>query len=104
MTVGEHDPFDLEEQAQREELVSSTARSAAELEAKDFVWLMEGPRGRRIVYRLLSRCGVFRTSFSPNAMEMARQEGLKQLGYWILSEIERLCPAFYTTMLEEKRQ
>jgi len=101
--VSEHDPFDLEEQELRGDLRRVASRLSSENDDADFVWLMSGPRGRRIVRRLLDRAGVWRTSFHPNTMEMSRQEGAKQTGYWILAQIDRLCPSEYTTMMQEHK-
>jgi len=99
----DHDPFDLDAEQERAELNRATATAVAEQEARDIEWLMRGPIGRRIVYRLLAQCGAFRTSFSPNAMEMARVEGGKQIAYWLMAEIDRCCAEHYATMIEEKR-
>ena len=101
--MSEHDPFDLEEQELRSDLRRVASRLSSEHDDADFVWLMSGPRGRRIVRRLLDRAGVWRTSFHPNTMEMSRQEGAKQTGYWILAQIDRLCPSEYTTMMQEHK-
>ena len=103
MNVSDHDPFDLEEQELRDDIRRVASKLSSETDDADFVWLMSGPRGRRIVRRLLDRAGVFRTSFHPNTMEMSRQEGSKQTGYWILAQIDRLCPAEYTTMMQEMK-
>lgn len=102
-TLSDHDPFDLAEQELRDDIRRVASKLSSENDDADFVWLMSGPRGRRIVRRLLERAGVFRTSFHPNTMEMSRQEGAKQTGYWILSQIDRLCPGEYTTMMQEHR-
>ena len=103
ITLSDHDPFDLEEQDTRDDIRRVASKLSGETDDADFVWLMSGPRGRRIVRRLLGRAGVFRTSFHPNTMEMSRQEGAKQTGYWILSQIDRLCPGEYTTMMQEHK-
>jgi hypothetical protein len=101
--LSDHDPFDLDQQELRDDLRRASSRLLSENEDSDFVWLMSGPRGRRIVHRLLDRAGVFRTSFHPNAMEMSKQEGTKQTGYWILAQIDRLCSAEYVQMIQEHK-
>lgn len=101
--MSDHDPFDLDEQSMRDDIRRVASKLSNETDDADFVWLMSGPRGRRIVRRLLDRAGVFRTSFHPNTMEMSRQEGAKQTGYWLLAQIDRLCPRGYTTMMQEHR-
>ncbi len=101
--MSDHDPFDLDKQEQREDFRRVASRLLAETEDSDFVWLMSGPRGRRIVRRLLDRAGIYRTSFHPNAMEMSKQEGSKQMGYWLLAQIDRLCSAEYVQMMQEHK-
>jgi len=101
--MSDYDPTDLDAQHEQADLRRATGAAHSEVEARDFRWLMSGAKGRRIVYRVLKQCGAFQTSFSPNAMEMARVEGGKQIAYWLMHEIDRLCPEHYPTMLEEKR-
>lgn len=59
--------------------------------------------GRRFVRRLLDKSGAFRSSFDPNAMSMARAEGLKSFGMWMLEEIEEHCTEHYLVMKREAR-
>lgn len=98
------DPYDLDEQQRRADLQRVSAQLAAENDDADIEWLMSGPRGRRIVRRLLDRTDVFKPTFHPNAMVMAQNEGKKDLGYWLVGEIERLCPEGYYAMLQETRR
>ena len=97
------DPYDLDRMEEHADHQRASAQAESRREEADFKWLMSGPRGRRIVFRLLERAGVYRSSFHSNAMEMARQEGGKQLGYWLLEQIERFCPEGYHTMTQEMR-
>ena len=101
--MSDQDPTDLEQQEVRDDLRRVSALLSSENEKKDFVWLMQGTRGRRIVCRLLEHAGVMRSSFRLNAMEMSHAEGTKVMGYWLLDLIERSCPEHYHTMMQEKR-
>lgn len=71
----------------------------------DFRWLMEDPRGRRLVFRLLSEMGLFRCTYDSGiketALEMAFREGQKNLGYKLIARINGLCPDAYFEMLKE---
>jgi hypothetical protein len=82
------------EAAQRGKLSRDTDES-------DFKWLMSSKRGRRIIWRLLDRAGIFRLSFNTNAMTMAFAEGTKNEGLRILSQIHTLCPELYSVMTKE---
>lgn len=101
--MSDHDPFDLDQLEERDDLRRAVSNLDAKNEDEDFAWLMSGPNGRRIVRRLLGLSKVFQTSFHPNTMQMSLQEGKKQMGYWLLDQIQRLCPEHYRTMIEESR-
>ena len=72
-------------------------------EQDDFRYLMSLPQGRRFMWRLLERAGVFRSSFSLNGLEMAHNEGNRNAGLHLLADIQELCPERYTQMLKEAK-
>ena len=78
-----------------------------EQRGSDFRWLMGDARGRRLMMSLLSDMGLFRCVYDgavkDPALEMAFREGRKNLGYKLLSEIDRFCPEMYFRMLKENR-
>ena len=96
-----HDPFDLRGQERKAEDDKQQDRLARETEGSDVQWLMSSKRGRRIVWRLLDRAGVFRLSFNTNAMTMAFAEGARNDGLRLLTLIHSLCPNLYPTMVKE---
>ena len=97
------DPTDLKAQeAARAEKAQRDAQ-ARESELSDVSWLMSSKRGRRILWRQLTRAAVFQTSFSTVAMEMAHNEGRKQEGYRLLALIHAAAPTLYPTMVEENK-
>ncbi len=95
-----------EEQARREQ--ERYAQIEQETFDRDIEVLMSTEQGRRFAWRLLERSGVFLSTFNPKAtdlgMNMAFEEGKKQAGYWLLSEIQRLCPQQYFVMTEEQKK
>lgn len=97
------DPFDVDELAEREDIRRVRTQLQIDTEDADFRWLMSGERGRRIVWRLLTRSGVWRTSYSTNFGEMSKREGEKMIGYWALDQISRLCPETYMQMVQEQK-
>jgi len=96
-----HDPFDLRGQERQTEQDELAERLDRETEEGDVQWLMSSKRGRRIVWRLLDRAGVFRLSFNTNAMTMAFSEGQRNDGLRLLYLIHTLCPNLYPTMVKE---
>ena len=100
--MSNHDPFDINGQERTREDQHVRARMVRETEEADLKWLMGSKRGRRIVWRLLDRAGVFRLSFNTNAMQMAFAEGNRNEGLRMLAQIHALCPELYPVMVKEQ--
>jgi len=96
-----YDPLDTKSQERVKAEAQLRERLARETEESDVKWLMGSQRGRRIVWRLLDRAGVFRLSFNTNAMHMAFAEGNRNEGLRLISQIHSLCPELYPVMLKE---
>ncbi len=96
------DPFDLRGQEQAKADAAKREQLARINEADDFKWLMGSKRGRRIVWRLLDRTGVFRLSFNTNAMHMAFAEGNRNEGLRMLAQVHSICPELYPVMMKEQ--
>ena len=96
------DPLDLRGQERAKEEAASRTQLARVNEDDDFKWLMGSKRGRRIVWRLLDRTGVFRLSFNTNSMQMAFAEGNRNEGLRTLAQIHALCPELYPVMMKEQ--
>jgi hypothetical protein len=71
---------------------------------EDIRWLMSRPRGRRIVWWLLGKCGVSRTSFNNSGSVMAFNEGQRNIGLMLQAEVLDASPEAYMTMLTEQRK
>lgn len=74
----------------------------------DFRWLMSSERGRRIVYRLLSKAGVYRSSIGRGLipdipLDMAYAEGQRSIGLSVMKMIELHCPERYSQMMKEAK-
>lgn len=87
-----HNPTDLAAQERAKSEQDSAAKVRRDQEKDDFKWLMGHRQGRRFVWRLLSKAGVFRTSFRSDALNMAFLEGQRNLGLLLTSEIHEVCP------------
>ena len=57
--------------------------------------------GRDCIWRLLIQCGVYHTSFTGDAPHTFLNEGKRQIGLWVLTEINEADPQAYITMQEE---
>lgn len=100
--MSNYDPFDIHGQQEAQEDKDLKGRINRETEESDFKWLMGSKRGRRIVWRLLEQSGVFRSSFSTTAMQMAFNEGYRNLGNRMLALIHQHSPELYPIMLKEQ--
>lgn len=98
------DPFDLPGLERAREERSEKDKLAAQLVAGDLKWLMEQKRGRRIVWRWLEEAGVYRSSFNTSGSVMAFNEGMRNFGLRILSQVMEAAPGTFATMLEENQK
>lgn len=97
------DPLDTEALDEVRKAQADLARLAERREAEDIKWQMSSKRGRRIVNRLLQDAGVYRLSFSTNALQMSFNEGNRNTGLKLLAAITEHCPERYAEMLEEAK-
>ena len=99
----EYDPTDLDAQDVAASKRRVAIRMQSEEEDADVAWLLKHPGGRRFLRRLLEHTGVFHSSFRHNAMLMAHAEGAKDVGYWLMDQLERCCPGGFVTLMQEKQ-
>ena len=78
-------------------------RRLQERHRADIAWLMGDERGRRIVWQLLEQASVYHTTYSDNALDMARREGKRQQGLLLLDWIMNHAPEQHTLMQTEAR-
>lgn len=95
MQLKDTDPYDLDPTP------DNRAKVEADLEIADLKWLMSNKRGRRIVFRMLERAGVWRLSFNTNALTMAFAEGTRNEGLRLLAQITEHCLDRHSEMLLE---
>ena len=98
------DPFDnLRQQEDAAEKAKDRAKQKAHAELEDMKWLMGVKRGRRVVYGILERAGVWRLSFHTNALQMAFNEGCRNEGLALLSKLQLHCPELQSLMFKESK-
>lgn len=101
--MSERDPTDIVGQEKAERDARDRVARMAELEADDFKWVMSNKRGRRFIWRLLDKAGVYRSSFTGNSETFFR-EGARNLGLQVLAMIHEHAPDGYTLMLSEQKE
>lgn len=67
----------------------------------DFRWLMNDYRGRRFMWRTMGRLRLFQSSIGPTDAVTNYNEGQRNAGLFLLSQINSLCPAMYAVMASE---
>lgn len=98
-----YDAFDLRAQEDAREQADERAKLKAREAIEDAKWLMSNKRGRRFVYGILDRAGVWRLSFNTNALTMAFNEGGRNEGLALLAKLTEHCPEMYSLMLKEHK-
>jgi len=96
-----YDPIDTRGQEQTRQELDERSQRAHLQEQDDLKWLMTDKRGRRIVWRWLERTGVWRLSFTADALAMAFNEGGRNQGLRLLDLLLTTAPKLYNTMMEE---
>jgi hypothetical protein len=99
-----NDPTDLRGQEAEKRQADARRRVVRENEVADIKWVMSSKKGRRLMWRWLGISGVFRLSFDQNAMRMAFNEGNRNLGLQLLTEVMDLCPEMFPVMEKEQRE
>ena len=71
------------------------------LELEDIKTVMSTQTGRRVMYRLLEKAGVFRLSYAGSTNDTMFNEGRRNQGLFLTSEIQSACAGSYFEMLKE---
>jgi hypothetical protein len=74
-----------------------------ERELADMRQVMSSVEGRRFVWRLLERAGVFRTSFTGNSTTFFN-EGMRNMGLMVLGDVHEAAADAYIVMMNESKK
>ena len=74
-----------------------------EKETEELKSLLSSPIMRHFMWRVLERCGVYTTSFTGESAGTFFNEGQRQIGLWLLTEIEDSDKNALSTMQLEQR-
>lgn len=66
--------------------------------------LLKSYAGRFVLWDILTACGVHKSTFSQNGLEMAFKSGKQDLGHWLLIQIDTHDPAQSEAMHREARE
>lgn len=59
--------------------------------------------GREWIFELLQLCHVYETSWSPDPLRMAANEGERNVGLQLIGQIQVCCPEAYLQMMKEAK-
>lgn len=74
-----------------------------ESEANDLRFILSTEQGRRFIWKLISKCGVFRQSFTGNSQTFF-MEGERNIGLFILDSVMRADPESYLKMYVQAKK
>lgn len=92
--------YDSEIKSKKREIQSASKRKR-DRELGDVRRILSVPEGRRLFWRLLSGAGVFRASFTLNSVQTAYNEGRRDIGLWMLEEINQADPNAFAQLQRE---
>lgn len=94
----EQDVFKTEELSKK---ITAEQKRARQKEIDDVKKVLEKPEGRRIFWRLLSKCGIFRNSFNLNSNQTGFNEGQRNIGLDLLNDINEADITAFAKMQNE---
>ena len=100
--MGEDSSFDASDEDQVEAARHKADRTRAD-ELGDLRSILGAPEGRRLMWRYLTRCGVFKTSMTGSSQTFFL-EGQRNVGLWLLADINAADPGAYVQMLAESHE
>jgi len=66
----------------------------------DYRTVLGTPEGRRLIYHILAKCGLYHVMFSGNSRHFFN-DGMRQIGVWLLAEINEADEEVYIKMQSE---
>lgn len=94
----ETDIFDLEKENKK---LSADNQRIRQKEVDDVRKILKTPEGRRFVWRQLSLCGIFRSSWNLNSNQTSFSEGQRNVGLGLLVDVNEADPTAYAKMQSE---
>lgn len=87
-------------QEERKKKVAQVSERLIQRQASDLRKVLNLPEGRRVLWRLLSEAGVFRSSFTGDS-ETFFNEGKRSIGLTFMGDILAAQPESFTVMQRE---
>ena len=72
-------------------------------ELADVAWVLSTEPGRRFYWRVMNKCGLFKSSFTGNNTTFFN-EGERNIGLLLMADLNAAHPEAYLQMLKESQQ
>jgi hypothetical protein len=96
------DTFGLDpKEVQKQDEEAAQVERDNKVRLSDMRKILSLAEGRRYVWYLLEKCGVYTQSFSLNTLQMAHNEGQRFIGIALLSDVELAKPGTVNQMMSE---
>ena len=95
-------PLDTRGNELEQEAADLEQRLGREREVNDLKSVMASPGGRRFMWRLLEKAGIFKSSMTGNSQTFFL-EGQRNIGLFLLAQVNEHCLDEYVLMLTENR-
>lgn len=79
-------------------------RHRVDSEIRDMAVVLNSPEGRRLVWRYLEFCSVFKSTFNHSGSISAFNEGMRNVGLKLMAELNEASPEAYLIMLKESKE
>ena len=101
--MNEIDPSDVATQERAQEANRQRLLLELQQHKADVQWLMSHESGRRLIMHLLNQAGVYRSTFSNNALDMAFNEGSRNIGLQWMADLMSASPEMIPVMMSEAK-
>ena len=64
--------------------------------------LLSRPEGRRVLDLILSECGIYHATSSNEQLALARENGRRQVGLWLLTQLDAADPTAYQQIMRDR--
>ena len=95
-------PLDTRANEEAQEAAELEQKLARDREVSDLRALMSTPAGRRFMWRLLEKTGLYKSSMTGNSQTFFL-EGQRNIGLFLLAQVNDHCLDEYVLMLSENR-
>ena len=87
----------------KDDKAQALARKARERDLGDIRYLLKEPEGRRFYWRVLSKCGVFHSSWTGDPHQTLVNEGKRTIGILFLDDLLEANPSSFAQMQRENK-